>query len=561
MIKKYYIIFAILISFLFTNIAFAVTGEESYNGKYTWEYKDNVLTITGQEGAMIRPGNDRPWSVYKDDIKKIVLENIDIIHAHNFENYPNLEEVILSKDMAGEIADYAFYNCPKLKHIDLPESGMSRIGKYAFYNTGITEVEIPIFCSWIDEHAFPDNTKIIKKAEKLHIIDAGTAGKLKLLADATDFPDEGKMSSNTCYNKYYFDYYYDNTAYWILYEDGTLLVYGTDLISGYTGSRIPWGCYKREIKKIIFNDDKTGTISVDEKYCNNNSKIKLAVYSSKPVEEIMNNRIKKIQGNMMWDCRENCVQSYLNVNTIIVNRGVEEINGIFLSNSSPSVDRDIYINKYVKTIKDNSLFYTDHDKRKTTTLHVEVSPQDYINNEYSYKILPDPSNSLNGLDIINGESFITNPNVYSTSTSGKIVNDIDDYYVSINDNSVPNTIEIEGKTYYKYETYLTNEKGITNISIANDPTVDYYVKEMGSLDGCVKGEIYKLDLTPENIKLEIKNPPTDKDKNNNKNETNIDSSSKENPETKDIAIICTFSLAVLSLAIVLTRYRKIIKIK
>ena len=561
MIKKYYIIFAILIYFLFTNIAFAVTGEENYNSNYTWEYKDNVLTIVGQEEAMIRPGNDRPWSVYKDDIKKIVLENIDIIHAHNFENYPNLEEVILSKDMAGEIADYAFYNCPKLKHIDLPESGMSRIGKYAFYNTGITEVEIPIFCSWIDEHAFPDNTKIIKKAEKLHIIDAGTAGNLKLIADTTGFPGEGKMSSNTCYNKYHFDFYYDNTAYWILYEDGTLLVYGTDLIPGYTGSRIPWGCYKRKIKKIIINDDKTGTISIDEKYCSNNSKNKLTVYSSKPVEEIMNNRIKKIQGNLMWDCRDDCPQSFLNVDTVVVNRGVEEIFGAFSSNGSQPVDRDIYINKYVKQINDSYFFSTTDPERKITTMHVEVSPQDYINNGYSYKVLPNPSNSSNGLDIINGESFITNPNVYSTSTSGKIVNDIDDYYVSINDSSVPNTIEIEGKTYYKYETYLTNEKGITNISIANDPTVDYYVKGTSSLDKCLKGEIYKLDLTTTNINLEIKNPPTDKDKNNNKNETNIDNPSKENPETKDIAIISVFSLAILSLAIVLTRYRKIIKIK
>ena len=519
----------------------AASGYESYNGTYKWEYEDGVLTITSEGGRMIRDSLEHQWDPYRSEIKKIVFEGIDVIHKHNFENYPNLEEVILPKSMPGEIADYAFYNCPKLDHIELPEV-ISRIGKYAFYGTSITEVRIPIFLSWIDEHAFPDGTNIIKDADELGVIDAGTGGNTLTMAD-TSVQSEGKAESNTCYNKFYFGYYYDDTARWVLYEDGTLVVTGSWLIWGYSGSRIPWGCYKKQIKKIIFNDDKTGEIKIDENYCPAGLRYKVAIYASKTVEDIMSRRLKSIDGPL-WDCREDCRQSTFNIDTIIINRGVEEVTNL-LHSDGDMVDRDVYIDKHVKKFDDWGTFKTSRSDPKNTTLHIEVSPSDYINNNYSYKAIPGNYSFTDSISIFDGEKFINDPVPTYNDYFGSVVNDIDDTYVSINDTSAPDTIEVDGQTYYKYETYITNEDGVTNISIPNDATVEYVVKEIEAPNGCmVKGVTYKIDMLPETINLVIENPKPEPE------EPEIDESTKENPITKD-SILVVLLLSVISIILII----------
>ena len=527
---KYLLFITILIMPFMVN---AASGTElSGFGSTEWTFENNVLTIRfdGDKGVIYH-GASHQWSEYSTDVKKIVLEGINIIGNHNFENYPNLEEVVLDDDMAGYIGDYAFYNCPKLKHIDLPSSGFSRIGKYAFYDTGITKVEIPIFLSWIDEHAFPDDTNIIYKKDELNILDAGTAGKL---ISSYDGFGEGKSQNNTCYNKFYFGNYYDNTAKWILYNDGTLLVYGTDLFKLYSNSRVPWGCYKKLVKKVIINNDKTGIISINDKLCKTGNQYKVAVYASKPIEDIMNNRIKKIDGNLLWDCREECELSSFNIDTYIFNRGVEEIISAFLSNVN-SVDRDIYINKYVKKINEDVLFETNYANPKNTILHVDVSVNDYINNNYSYKVIGGVDSSSPHPDILDGDHFILHPPFISNNHKGEIINDIDDTYVSINDNSVAETIEYDGKTYYKYETYLTNKDREVNVSLPVDDTVDYIVKEVDAPQGCsINKNIMPISMRNTNINLIIEH----------KRPNNI-----INPETSNSIIIVVI---VSILAVVIT---------
>ncbi len=500
---KYLVLLLLLMPFAVN----AVSGSENYYyGPYEWTFEDNVLTIKGTGDSVILSGANHQWNDYIPDIKKIVLEGVDVVNQHNFENYPNLEEVVLSNDMAGEIADYAFYNCPKLDHIELPSSGLSRIGKYAFYGTSIKEVEIPIFLSWVDEKAFPDDTDIIYKKDELNILDAGTAGNVLKEHSDYSFPGEGKESDNTCYNHYYFGKYYDNTAKWILYNDGTLLVYGTDLFTGYRNSRNPWGCYKKQIKKIIINNDKTGTINVEDACCKKGNNYKLAVYASKPVEEIMDNRIKNLSGSLFWDCREDCKLSSFNVNAIVINRGVENIDGVFLSNQE-MVDRDFYIDKYVKNIDDSSTFRTDSNNPTKTTLHVNVSVEDYINNDYSYKAIGNDYSGTNAVDILDGNHFITNPEFALSGFSGEIINDIDDTYVSINDESAPDTIQVDGKTYYKYETFITNNSREISVSLPIDDSVDYYVKEIESPSGCsLKDDVVGVDMSNPTINLTLKHP-------------------------------------------------------
>ncbi len=139
-------------------------------------------------------------------------------------------------------------------------------------------------------------------------------------------------------------------------------------------------------------------------------------------------------------------------------------------------------------------------------VHLEVSFDDYINNNFTYKTSYDLSENIFGENgsLTNINEIINNSSLYK----GLVINDIDDTYVSINDTSAPETIEVDGKTYYKYETYITNEEGIANISIPNDEDLDYIVKEIEVPEGCnCKTEPIKLDLTSRFINLEIITEP------------------------------------------------------
>ena len=489
-----------------------IVNAEEANGtvnNVNWNYKDGVLTFSTENDSRgyIISSVTNPfgtWLNYKNDITKIIIKDgIDLIASNAFKEYANLEEVELPKSMGGFIGDYAFYNCSKLKKITLPE-GLTRIGDYAFYGTDIHEVELPIYLDWIYDHTFNDDITITRPEEYDEIIAAGTSGNMKNL---TESMGNGKSSDNTCYNKFYYSSFYDDTSYWKLYKDGTLVVFGSELTSGYNGSRNPWGCYKKQIKKVIINEDVEGKIRVDDSICTNKSHVKFSIYASKPVEEIMQKRIKRLWGgNYIFDCREDCRQSLFNVNTIIINRGVESIENCFWSNEEPIIDKNIYINKYVKTIDSKSMFGIKYGSSQKTFLHLEVSPNDYRNNGYNYTLFYPQDSQYSS--ILNGDSFISDPLFNSQAYNGEIVNDVDDTYVSINDTSAPNTIEIEGKTYYKYDTYLTNSEGITNVSLPKDENIEYYIKIVDNQESCENTKkTYKVDTDSKVIEetLEIKN--------------------------------------------------------
>ena len=203
-------------------LPFNVAAVES-NGtinNVNWNYQDGVLTLTTENDSLgyVIPSAEYTqgiWYNYKDEIKKIVVgDGIDIISRYAFQNYSNLEEVELPKSRGGYIGDYAFYNCNKLKNIVLP-IGMSRIGDYAFYGTGITEIELPIYIDWTYDHTFNENTTITRPAEYDEIIAAGTSGKAKQMPEPMG---NGNPNNNTCYNKFYYSEFYDDTSYWKLYK-------------------------------------------------------------------------------------------------------------------------------------------------------------------------------------------------------------------------------------------------------------------------------------------------------------------------------------------------------
>ncbi len=394
--------------------------------------------------------------------------------------------------MSGDIGSYAFYNCSKLKSIKLPD-GISRVGDYAFYGTGITNVELPIFLDWIYDNTFNEGTNIIRLKESEGIIAAGTAGKL--LGYSVEITGEGKASENTCYNKTYFGRFYDDTAYWKLSEDGTLTLYGNNMGNFYVGSRLPWGCYKDQVKKIIVNDDKLGDIVINNSICTNNSHVKIAVYSSKTVEEIMANRINKLDGQIA-DSRENGIYGFKNLDSIVINRGVESIINSSL-NLSQGHANDIYISKYVKTINTTLLFHDQNyaNDNGENNVHINISFDDYKNNGYSYK--NDSESPQKEFFNDDGSLIVIEANNH---TRGNLINDIDDTYVSINDSDAPDTINIDGKEFYKYETYLTSTDGIAHVSLPNDDSIEYYVKILDNQDECVNvEEAYKIDSTQKRI--------------------------------------------------------------
>ena len=392
--------------------------------------------------------------------------------------------------MGGDIDNYAFYNCPKLKKITLPDV-ITRIGDYAFYGTSIEEAEISIFCDWIGEKAFPDNTIIKRSQEYENIIAAGTAGDLHSL---TLQKGEGKSSENTCYNKFYHTNFYNDTAFWKLTKDGTLLIWGTKLAVGFIGSRVPWGCYKDQIKKIIYNDDKVGKIINEE--ANKNKCNTYAIYSSKPIEEIMNNRIQEISGQQLQDCREGNTCGMENLETIIVNKGIKEIGeSAFNAYEIANRPKDIYISKYVEKLGNKQLIYTGIDDYVEKNIHLEVSFDDYVKNNYDYGELVEENGFRTKID--------------DFSNKGNIINNINECYISINDETIPKTKEVDGKTLYLYDVYSSNGEENSNISIPNDEN-DYYVQELSKPNAIP----VKIDKTENNFEIvlnkkeEIENPQT-----------------------------------------------------
>ncbi len=524
-----------------------------------WTYEDGVLTFEAPEDLYDKRisktyYNDSTylaeWYSYKDEVKKIVIKDgIDIINPHAFEEFADLEEVIFPKSMSGDIGSYAFYNCPKLKSIKLPD-GISRIGDYAFYGTGITTVELPIFLDWIYDNTFNEGTNIIRLKESEGIIAAGTAGKM--LENSIEISGEGKASENTCYNKTYFGRFYDDTAYWKLSEDGTLTLYGNHMVNFYAGSRLPWGCYKNQVKKIIINDDILGDIVIDNNVCTNNNHIKIAVYSSKTVEDMMSNRIDKLSG-LMADCREDCIYGFRNLETIVINRGVDAIISGSLNLSQGHVN-DIYISKYVKTIDGALLFHSQsttlNDDYRENNVHINVSFEDYKNNNYNYKndSASPPASFFNE----DGSLLVVEETNHS---KGNLINEIDDTYVSINDSEAPETINIDGKEFYKYETYLTNTDGIAHVSLPNDDSIEYYVKIIDSQNECTNvDETYKVDTTQKRIYRSIK-METQEEK---EESINVPDTSK-NRSIGDRILIYVLSITCLCSIIII--YKKIKNVK
>ena len=265
------------------------------------------------------------------------------------------------------------------------------------------------------------------------------------------------------------------------------------------------------------------------------------IYVNKPVEDIMNNRIKTIISNLYCDCREDCVWGMRNLDTLVLNRGIDNLDHQLESFDTPGHPKDVYISKYLKNISTSSIMHIGQNEPKEKNIHFEVSFEDYINNNYDYNMFSSFYDE-SPIEIINENKFINyiNKTVYRTNFYGNIINNVDEYYVSINDNTAPKTIEVEGKTYYLYDTYMTNKEGIAKVSIPNNiyplDDLEYYVKEVKAPTGYdIDKNAYKIDMSKDTLDIQVSDKQL------------------RNPETNGIIITISIIISIILIALIINK--------
>ena len=98
----------------------------------SWEFKDGVLTVSGEGEMPDYSGTEEvPWIAVWDSVRKIVIEEgITSIGKQSFSNFENLEEVVFPETLK-IIGNGAFFECSSLAQVILPES-VERLGTGAF---------------------------------------------------------------------------------------------------------------------------------------------------------------------------------------------------------------------------------------------------------------------------------------------------------------------------------------------------------------------------------------------------------------------------------------------
>ena len=112
-------------------------GDPNVNGgkNVKWTLSNGVLTISGS-GAMLdydpyNPSNYMGWSLYKDDIKSIVIQNgVTSIGDWCFMNCEFLTSITVANTVT-KIGEFAFDGCTSLSTITIPNS-VTTIGSHAF---------------------------------------------------------------------------------------------------------------------------------------------------------------------------------------------------------------------------------------------------------------------------------------------------------------------------------------------------------------------------------------------------------------------------------------------
>lgn len=87
----------------------------------SWTLENGTLTISG-EGDMSFNGGTPSWSIYKDGITRVVIEDgVKFVCDGAFKGYANLKEVTFAEGVKA-IGGEAFYGCTGLTSLEFPAS-------------------------------------------------------------------------------------------------------------------------------------------------------------------------------------------------------------------------------------------------------------------------------------------------------------------------------------------------------------------------------------------------------------------------------------------------------
>lgn len=140
----------------------AITSSAAPSGtcgdNLTWTFDEGTSTLTisgaGEMNDYYYYENSRPWDIYSQDIKNVVIgDNVTTIGDYAFCYYKALTSITIS-DSVKTIGDYAFCYCRNLTSITIPDS-VTVIGCEAFSScAGITSVTIGDSVTTIGDFAF-----------------------------------------------------------------------------------------------------------------------------------------------------------------------------------------------------------------------------------------------------------------------------------------------------------------------------------------------------------------------------------------------------------------------
>lgn len=132
------------------------TGKGTCGDNLTWELANGTLTISGKGAMYDFDSTIQPWSEYKDDIKKVVIDDgVASIGGFAFRDCPSLTSITIL-DSVTSIGGFAFYNCDSLTSITIPDS-VTRIDVGLFSGCdSLASITIPDSVTYIDEQSFCD---------------------------------------------------------------------------------------------------------------------------------------------------------------------------------------------------------------------------------------------------------------------------------------------------------------------------------------------------------------------------------------------------------------------
>ena len=202
--KKFLSIILCVCVILSVSPAFVIlpaAGESATSGNcgdLTWDYQDNVLTVSGK-GDMpdyyydeVNNYDNIPWYSYRDDIEKVVIgDGVTRIGNLCFFNCQHLTEVFMGKDVQS-IGNGSFGNCRLLPEISLVE-GIKSIETGAFSEcSALSVVHIPKTLEKFGYNCFNNDWKL----SEVHISDIAAWCDIEFGAPDVSLNETFFMNSN-----------------------------------------------------------------------------------------------------------------------------------------------------------------------------------------------------------------------------------------------------------------------------------------------------------------------------------------------------------------------------